>query len=129
MKEPLPGASTAGPTMVTATGAKGAAAFDKGPGCVGPSLSDLAIGSPVYFPPVQPQRPGDVRAGFLGLSIIPVNKQPAPACLLNQTVNVKGAPQLSTERWYWSVMLNTCIAPQQRTSTRMHVPCRVGVTD
>ena len=121
-KEPVPGASSAGPTMVTAAGAEGAAVADKGRGPVGPSLSDLAIGSPVAFPPVQAPRAGDVRAGFLGLSIAPVNKQPAPAYLLNRTVNVKGAPRHSTERWYWSFTLDSGTAPQQRTSTQMHLP-------
>ena len=79
-----------------------AAAVDKARGPVGPSLADLAIGSPVPFPVVQPPRASDVRAGFLGLYIAPVNKQPAPAYLLNRTVNVKGVPRHSTERWYWS---------------------------
>ena len=99
-KEPVPGASAAGPTKVAAAGAEGAAAVDKGGGPVGPSLSDLAIESPAPFPPVQTHRAGDVRAGFLGLSIAPVNKQLAPAYLLNRTVNVKGAPRHSTKRWY-----------------------------
>ena len=128
-KEAVPGAFTAGPTMWTAAGAEGAAAVDKGRGPVGPSLADLAIGSPVPYPPVQAPQAGDVRAGYLGLSIAPVNKQPAPAYLLNRTVNVKGAPRHSTERWYWSVTLDACTAPQQRTSTQMHLPCRVTVTD
>ena len=42
---------------------------------------------------------------------------------------MKGAPRYSIERWYWSVTLDTCTAPQQRTSTQMHLPCRVTVTD
>ena len=50
-KEPVPGASEAEPTMVTAADER-AAAVDKGRGPVGPSLADLAIGSPVPFPPV-----------------------------------------------------------------------------
>ena len=108
--------------MVTAAGAEGAAAVDKGRGPVGPSLSDLAIGSPVPLPPVQMYRAGHVRAGFVGLSIAPVNKQ--PAYLLNRMVNVNGTPRHSTERWYWSVT-----APQQRTATQMHLTCRVAVTD
>ena len=61
--------------MVTAAGAKRAAAVDKGRGPVGPSLADLAIGSPVAYPPVQAPRASDVRAGYLGLGIAPVNKQ------------------------------------------------------
>ena len=81
-KEPIPGASAAGPTMVTAGGAGGEAAVHKGRGPVGPSLGDLAIGSPVPYPQVQAPRAGDVRAGDLGLSIAPVNKQPAAAYLL-----------------------------------------------
>ena len=127
--EPVPGASAAGPTMVIAAGAWGEGAVDKGREPAGPSLSDLAIGPPVPFPPVQTHHAGDVRTGFLGLSIALVNKQPAPAYLLNHTVNVKRAPRLSTERWYWSVTLDTCTAPQQRTSTRMHLLCRVAVRD
>ena len=78
---------------------------------------------------MQAPRAGDVRAGYLGLYIAPVNKQPAPAYLLNRTVNVKGAPQHSTERWYWSVTLDVCTAPQQRKPTQMHLPCRVTVTE
>ena len=42
--EPVLGASVAGPTMVTAAGAEGAAAVDEGRGHVGPSMADLAIG-------------------------------------------------------------------------------------
>ena len=67
-------ASAAGTTMETAAGAEGAVAVDKGRALVGPSLADLAIGSPGPFPPVQASRAGDVRAGYLGLSIAPVNK-------------------------------------------------------
>ena len=115
--------------MVTAVGAEGAAAVDKGRGPVGPSVADLAIGSPVPYPPVQAPRAGDVRAGYLGLSIAPVNKQPAAAYLHNRTVNVSGGPRHSTERWYWSVTLDARTAPQQRTSTQMHLPYRVTVTD
>ena len=97
--------------MVTAAGER-ASAVHKARGPVGPSLADLAIGSPVPFPPVQPARASGVRAGYLGLYIAPVNKQPAPAYLLNRTVNVKGVPQHSTERWYWS-------------GSRLHTaPCR-----
>ena len=69
--------------MVTAAG-ETAAAVDKGRGLVGPSLADLAIGSPVPFPLVQAPWASDVRAGYLGL-YIPINKQPAPAYLLNRT--------------------------------------------
>ena len=98
-------------------------------GPVGPSLSDLAIGSLVPFPPVQTYHAGHVRVGFVGLSIAPVSKQPAPAYLLNRTVNVKGALRHSTETWYWRVTLDACTAPQQRTATQMHLPCRVAVTD
>ena len=72
---------------------------------------------------------GDVHAGYLGLSIAPVNKQPASVYLLNRMGNVKGAPRHSTERWYWSVTLDAYTAPQQRTSSQMHLPCRVTVTD
>ena len=110
--------------MVTAADER-AAAVDKTRGQVGPSLDDLAIGSPVPFPAVQPARASDVRAGYLGLYIAPVNKQPAPAYLLNRTVNVKGVPGHSTERWYWSVTLNAVTAAQQTTATQMHLPCRV----
>ena len=106
-----------------------AAAVDKARGPVGPSLADLAIGSPVPFPVVQPPRASDVRAGFLGLYIAPVNKQPAPAYLLNRTVNVKGVPRHSTERWYWSVTLNAVTAAQQTTATQMHLPCRVTLSE
>ena len=106
-----------------------AAAVDKARGPVGPSLADLAIGSPVPFPVVQPPRASDVRAGFLGLYIAPVNKQPAPAYLLNRTVNVKGVPRHSTERWYWSVTLNAVTAAQQTTVTQMHLPCRVTLSE
>ena len=88
-----------------------------GQGPLGPSLADLSIGSPVPFPSVRAPRAGDVRAGFLGLIIAPANKQPAPAYLLTRTVNVKGAPRHSTERWYWSITLDGCTAPQHRTST------------
>ena len=52
--------------MVRAAGER-AAAVDKGRGPVGPSLADLAIGSPVPFPPVQAPRASDVRAGYLEL--------------------------------------------------------------
>ena len=114
--------------MVTAAGER-AAAVDKGRGPVGPSLADLAIGSPVTFPPEQPPRASDVRAGYLGLYIAPVNKQPAPAYLLNRTVNVKGVPRHFTERWYWSVGLNAINAAQQTTPTQMHLPCRVTVSE
>ena len=127
-KEPVPGASGAEPAMVTAAGER-AAAVDKARGPVGPSLADLAIGSPVPFPPVQPPRASDVRAGYLGLYIAPVYKQPAPAYLLNRTVNVKGVPRHSTERWYWSVTLNAVTAAQQTTPTQMHLPCRVTVSE
>ena len=106
-----------------------AAAVDKARGPLGPSLADLAIGSPVPFPAVQPPRASDVRAGFLGLYIAPVNKQPAPAYLLNRTVNVKGVPRHSTERWYWSVTLNAVTAAQQTTATQMHLPCRVTLSE
>ena len=51
-KEPVPGASEAEPATVRAADER-AALVDKGPGPVGPSLADLAIGSPVPFPPVQ----------------------------------------------------------------------------
>ena len=74
-KEPVPGASEAEPAMVRAAGER-AAAVDKGRGPVGPLLADLAIGSPVPFPPVQAPRASDVRAGYLGLYIAPVNQQP-----------------------------------------------------
>ena len=114
--------------MVRGAGER-AAAVAKGRGPVGPSLADLAIGSPVPFPPVQAPRASDVRAGYLGLYIAPVNKQPAPAYLLNRTVNVKGAPWHSTERWYWSVTLNACTAAQTTTPTQMHLPCRVTVSE
>ena len=114
--------------MVRAAGER-AAAVDKGQGPVGPSLADLAIGSPVPFPPVQALQASDVRAGYLGLYIAPVNKQPAPAYLLNRTVNVKGVPRHSTERWYWSVTLNACTAAQTTTPTQMHLPCRVTVSE
>ena len=127
-KEPVPGASEAEPAMVTAADER-AAAVDKGRGPVGPSLADLAIGSPVPFPPVQAPWAGDVRAGYLGLYIAPVKKQPAPAYLLKGTVNVKGAPRHSTERWYWSLTLDACTAPQTKTATQMHLPCRVTVTE
>ena len=113
---------------MTAMG-EGAAAVDKGPGPVGPSLADLAIGSPVPFPPVQAPRASVVRAGYLGLYIAPVNKQPAPAYLLNRTVNVKGVPGHSTETWYWSVSLNAVTAAQTTTPTQMHLPCRVTVSE
>ena len=127
-KEPVPGASEADPAMVRAAD-KRAAVVDKGPGPVGPSLADLAFRSPVPFPPVQAPRASDVRAGYLGLYIAPVNKQPAPAYLLNKTLNVKGAPRHSTERWYWSVTLHTCTAPQTSTPTHMQLPCTVAVTE
>ena len=127
-KEPVPGASGAEPAMVTAAGER-AEAFDKGRGPVGPLLADPAIGSPVPFPPVQAPRASDVRAGYLGLYIAPVNKQPAPAYLLNGTVNVKGVPRHSTERWYWSVTLNAVTAAQTTTPTQMHVTCRVTVSE
>ena len=127
-KEPVLGASEAEPAMVRAADER-AVAVDKGRGPVGPSLADLAIGSPVPFRPVQAPRASDIRAGDLGLYIAPVNKQPAPAYLLNRTVNVKGVPRHSTERWYWSVTLHACTAPQTTTPTQMHVPCRVTVTE
>ena len=114
--------------MVTAAGER-AAAVHKARGPVGPSLADLAIGSPVPFPPVQPARASDVRAGYLGLYIAPVNKHPAPAYLLNRTVNVKGVLRHSTKRWYWSVTLNAVTATQQTTPTQMHLPCRVTVSE
>ena len=41
---------------------------------MGPFLADLAIGSPVPLPPVQTHQAAGVGAGFLGLSIAPVNK-------------------------------------------------------
>ena len=63
--------------MMTAAGAVRAA--DKGWGPMEPSLSDLAIWSPGPLPPVQTYRAGHVRAGFMGLSIAPVNKPPAAA--------------------------------------------------
>ena len=91
--------------MVTAAGER-AVAIDKGWGPVSPSLAELPIGSPVPFPPVQAPRASDVRAGYLGLYVAPVHKQPAPAYLLNRTVNVKGLPRHSTERCYLSVSLN-----------------------
>ena len=93
------------------------------------SLADLAIGAPVPFPPVQPPRASDVRAGYLGLYIAPVNKQPAPAYLLNRTVNVKGVPRHSTQRCYWSVTLKAVTAAQQTAPTQMHLPCRVTVSE
>ena len=127
-KEPVLGASEAEPAMVTAAGER-AAAFDKGRGPVGPSLADLAIGSRVPFPPVQAPRASDVRTGYFGLYIAPVNKQPAPAYLLNRTINVKGVPRHSTERWYWSVTLNAVTAAQTTTPTQMHLPCRVTVSE
>ena len=127
-KEPVPGALEAEPAMVRAADER-AVAVDKGRGPVGPSLADLAIGSPVPFPPVQAARASDVRAGYLGLYIAPANKQPAPAYLLNRTVNVKEGPRHSTERWYWSVTLHACTAPQTSTPTLMHMPCRVTVTE
>ena len=65
-KEPVPGASEAEPAMVRA-GDERAAAVDKGRGPVGPSLTDLAIGSPVPFPQVQAARASDVRVGYFGL--------------------------------------------------------------
>ena len=102
--------------MVTAADER-AAAVDKARGPVGPSLADLAIKSPVPFPAVQPPRASDVRAGYLGLYIAQVNKQPAPAYLLNRAVNVKGVPRHSTERGYWSVTLNAVTAAQQTTAT------------
>ena len=128
MKEPVPGASGAEPAMVTAADER-AAAVDKARGPVGPSLADLAIGSPVPFPAVQPPRASDVRAGYLGLYIAPVNKQPAPAYLLNRTVNVKGVPRHSTKRWYWSVTLNAVTAAQQTTASQMHLACRVTLCE
>ena len=115
--------------MQRAAGTEGAAAVDKGRGPVGPSLADLAIRSPVPFLPVQAPRADDVRTGYLGLSVSPVNRKPAPAYLLNRTVNVKGATRHSSKRWYWSFTLHACTAPQQRTSNQMHLPCRVTVTD
>ena len=115
-KEPVPGASEAEPAMMTAAGER-TAAVDKGRGPVGPSFADLAIGSPVPFPPVQAPPASDVRAGYLGLYIAPVNKQPAPAYLLNRTVNVKGVPRHCMERWYWSVTLNAVTAAQTTTPT------------
>ena len=127
-KEPVPGASEAEPAMVRAADER-AAAVDKGRRPVGPSLADLAIGSPVPFPPVHAHRASDVRVGYLGLYIAPVNKEPAPAYLLNTTVSVKGAPRHSTERWYCSVTLHACTAPQTSTPTQMHLPCRVTVTE
>ena len=114
--------------MVTAAG-KRAVAVDKGRGPVGPSLADLAIGSPVPFPPVQAPRASDVRAGYLGLYIVPVIEQSAPAYLLNRTVNVKGVPRHSTKRWYWSVTLNAVTAAHTTTPTQMHLPCRVTVSE
>ena len=122
-KEPVPGALEAEPTMVTATDER-AAAVDKGRGPVSPSLANLGIGSLVPFHPVQAPRAGDVRAGYLGLYIAPVNKQPALAYLLHRTVNVEGAPRHSTERWYWSVTLDACTAPHTRTATQC--TCRAG---
>ena len=98
-------------------------------GGMGPSLANLAIGSPGPFLPVQAPRASDVRAGYLGLYIAPVNKQPATAYLLNRTVNVKGVPRHSTERWYWSVTLNAVTAAQTTTPTQMHLPCRVTVSE
>ena len=127
-KEPVPGASEVRPTMVT-TADERAAAVDKGWGTVGPSLADLVMGALVPFPPVRAHRAGDVRAAYLGLYIARVHKQPAPAYLLNRTVNVKGAPRHSTERWYWSATLDACTAPQTRTPSQMHLPCRVTVTE
>ena len=114
--------------MLTAAGER-AAAVDKGQVPVGPSLADLAIGSPVPFPPVQAPRASDVRAGYLGLYIAPVNKQPTPADLLNRTVNVKGVLRHSTERWYWIVTLNAVTAAQATTPNQMHLPCRVTVSE
>ena len=114
--------------MVRAAGEM-AAAVDKGREPVGPSLADLAIGSPVPLPPVQAPHAGDVRAGYLGLYTAPVNKQPAPAYLLNRTVNVKGVPRHSTEGWYWSVSLNACTAARTTTPTQMHLPCRVTISE
>ena len=96
---------------------------------MGTSLANLAIGSPVPFPPVEAPRASDVLAGYLRLYIAPVNKQPAPAYLLNKTVNVKGVPPHSTERWYWSVTLNAVTAAQTTTPTQMHLPCRVTVSE
>ena len=127
-KEPSAGAPEAEPAMVRAAEER-AVAVDKGRGPVGPSLAALAIGSLVPFPPVQAPRATDVRAGYLGLYIAPVNKQPAPAYVLHRTVNVKGAPGHSTERWYRSVTLHACTAPQTSTPTHMHLPCRVTVTE
>ena len=114
--------------MVTAAGER-AAAVDKGRGPVGPSLADLAIGFPVPFPPVQAPRASDVRAGYLGLYIAPVSKQPAPAYLLNKTVSVKWVPRRPTDGWYWSVTLNAVRAAQTTTPTQMHLPCRVTITE
>ena len=127
-KEPVLGASEAQPTMMRAADDR-AAAVDKGRGPAGPSLADLAIRSPVPFPPVQAPRASDVGAGYLGLYIAPVNKQPATAYLVNRTVNVKGVPWHSTERWYWSVTLHACTAPQTTTPAQMHLPCRVTVPE
>ena len=121
MKEPVPGASRAEPAM--------AAAVDKARGPVGPLLADLAIGSPVPFPAVQPPRASDVHAGYLGLYIAPVNKQPAPEYLHHRTVNVKGVPRHSTKRWYWSVTLNAVTATQQTTAAQMHLPCRMTLSE
>ena len=128
MKEPAPGASGAEPAMETAAGER-AAAVDKGLGPLDPSLADPAVGSPVPFPPVQAPQASDVRGGYLGLYIAPVNKQPAPAYPLNRTVNVKGVPRHSTERWYWSVTLNAVTAAPTTTPTQMHLPCRVTISE
>ena len=122
-KDPVPGASEAGPAMVTAAGER-AAAVDKGRGAVGPSLADLAIGSPVPFPPVQAPRASDVRAGYLRLYIAPVNKQPAPAYLLNRTVNVKGVPWHSTERCIGASPSTRSPPRRQRRPPRC--TCRAG---
>ena len=78
---------------------------------------------------MQAPRACDVRAGYLGLYIALVNKQPASAYLLNRTVHVKEAPRHSPQRWYWGVTLDACTAPQTWTPTQMQLPCRVTVTE
>ena len=42
---------------------------------------------------------------------------------------MKGVPRHSTERWYGSVGLNAVTAAQQTTSSQMHLPCRVTVSE
>ena len=95
---------------------------------MGLSLQDVALGSRVPYPQSQSYKAGHVRKGFVTITIAPMGKQPAATFILNRTVNDKGVPRESTERWYWGVTLNGYTGPQNKVASLLHLPCKVTVT-